>query len=191
MKIGILGGSFNPIHIGHAILANYITQYTDIEQLWLMVSPQNPLKTQLPRSYDAHRLRMAELVTSKCDNVITSGLEFTLPRPSYTIDTLTVLKEKFPQHQFVLIIGADNWCKFDQWKDYNRILDEFEIMVYPRLGYDIVIQEELSSKVRKLDSPIIEVSSTYVREQLKEQRNMNFYLPQDVYRYILENKLYQ
>lgn len=190
MKIGILGGSFNPIHIGHAILANYITQYTDIEQLWLMVSPQNPLKTQLPESYDVHRLAMAELVASKCDNVITSGLEFTLPKPSYTVNTLEVLAEKFPQHEFVLIIGADNWQNFSKWKQYGKILSEHNVMVYPRLGYDIIIPEELKERVAKLDSPIVEVSSTYIREQLKANRNMNYYLPQDVYRYILEKGLY-
>ena len=116
MKIGVLGGSFNPIHIGHAILANYITQCTDIEQLWLMVSPQNPLKSELPQSYDVHRLAMTELVASKCDNVITSGFEFTLPKPSYTVDTLKALREKFPQHEFVLVIGADNWQNFEKWK---------------------------------------------------------------------------
>lgn len=190
MKIGILGGSFNPIHIGHAILANYITQYTDIEQLWLMVSPQNPLKTQLSESYDVHRLAMAELVASKCDNVITSGLEFTLPKPSYTVNTLEVLAEKFPQHEFVLIIGADNWQNFSKWKQYDKILSEHNVMVYPRLGYDIIIPEEFNERVAKLDSPIVEVSSTYIREQLKANRNMNFYLPQDVYRYILEKGLY-
>lgn len=190
MKIGILGGSFNPIHIGHAILANYITQYTDIEQLWLMVSPQNPLKTNLPECYDVHRLAMAELVASKCDNVITSGLEFTLPKPSYTVNTLEVLSEKFPQHEFVLIIGADNWRNFTCWKQYDKILSEYSVMVYPRLGYDIIIPEELKERVTKLDSPIVEISSTYIRKQLKANRNMNYYLPQDVYRYILEKGLY-
>lgn len=190
MKIGILGGSFNPIHTGHAILANYITQNTDIEQLWLMVSPQNPLKSDMLPAYDVHRLTMVELVASKCENVITSGFEFTLPRPSYTIDTLSVLKTKFPQHEFVLIIGADNWSCFDKWKGYKYILENHEIMVYPRNGYNIAIPSELACKVKVLTSPIIEISSTYIREQLKLQRNMNFYLPQDVYRYILENKLY-
>lgn len=190
MKIGILGGSFNPIHTGHAILANYITQNTDIEQLWLMVSPQNPLKSDMLPAYDVHRLTMVELVASKCENVITSGFEFTLPRPSYTIDTLSVLKTKFPQHEFVLIIGADNWSCFDKWKGYKYILENHEIMVYPRNGYNIAIPSELACKVKVLTSPIIEISSTYIREQLKLQRNVNFYLPQDVYRYILENKLY-
>lgn len=190
MKIGILGGSFNPIHIGHAILANYITQYTDIEQLWLMVSPQNPLKEDLSSTYDIHRLAMAELVASKCDNVITSGLEFTLPKPSYTINTLNVLKEKFPEHEFVLIIGADNWLNFDKWKDSDLIIKNHHIMVYPRKGYEIVIPEALSGRVSMLNSPIVEVSSTFVREQLKDNRNMNFYLPQDVYKYILEKRLY-
>ena len=189
MKIGVLGGSFNPIHIGHAILANYITQCTDIEQLWLMVSPQNPLKSELPQSYDVHRLAMTELVASKCDNVITSGFEFTLPKPSYTVDTLKALREKFPQHEFVLVIGADNWENFEKWKDWQEILDKHNILVYPRMGSEIVIPDDLCNKVEKLDSPIIEISSTYIREQLKKGKNMNFFLPKDVYRYILENNL--
>lgn len=191
MKIGILGGSFNPIHTGHAILANYITQHTDIEQLWLMVSPQNPLKDNLAQSYDVHRLAMAELVARKCDNVITSGFEFTLPRPSYTIETLRALKEKFPQHEFVLIIGADNWNVFNRWKNHDEILKSHKIMIYPRQGFDIDIPVELAGSVTKLSSPIIELSSTYIREQLKNNMNMNFYLPQDVYKYILEHKLYR
>lgn len=191
MKIGVLGGSFNPIHIGHAILANYITQCTDIEQLWLMVSPQNPLKSELPQSYDVHRLAMTELVASKCDNVITSSFEFTLPKPSYTVDTLKALREKFPQHEFVLVIGADNWQNFEKWKDWQEILDKHNILVYPRMGSEIVIPDDLCNKVEKLDSPIIEISSTYIREQLKKGKNMNFFLPKDVYRYILENNLYR
>ena len=190
MKIGILGGSFNPIHIGHAILANYITQYTDIEQLWLMVSPQNPLKSEISDSYDVHRLAMAELVASKCENVITSGFEFTLPKPSYTISTLEALTKKFPQHEFVLIIGADNWQNFNKWKDSDVILKNHDIYVYPRKGYEINIPDDLKDKVYSLDSPIVEVSSTFIREQLKHNRNMNFYLPQDVYKYILEKRLY-
>lgn len=190
MKIGILGGSFNPIHIGHAILANYITQYTDIEQLWLMVSPQNPLKNEFDKSYDIHRLAMTELVASKCENVITSGFEFTLPKPSYTVNTLQKLQEKFPEHKFVLIIGADNWCNFHKWKDFETILANHELMVYPRLGYEIDIPFELHSKVYKLNSPIIEISSTYIREQIRAGKNMNFFLPKDVYRYILEHNLY-
>lgn len=191
MKIGVLGGSFNPIHIGHAILANYITQCTDIEQLWLMVSPQNPLKSELPQSYDVHRLAMTELVASKCDNVITSDFEFTLPKPSYTVDTLKALREKFPLHEFVLVIGADNWQNFEKWKDWQEILDKHNILVYPRMGSEIVIPDDLCNKVEKLDSPIIEISSTYIREQLKKGKNMNFFLPKDVYRYILENNLYR
>lgn len=191
MKIGILGGTFNPIHTGHAILANYITQYTDIEQLWLMVSPQNPLKGKQKTSYDIHRLAMAELVASKCDNVITSGLEFSLPKPSFTVETLRVLTEKFPEHEFTLIIGADNWSNFHKWKDYDLILKRHKIMVYPREGYEINIPESLRDTVTALASPIVEISSTFIREQLKINRNMNFYLPENVYRYILEKGLYK
>jgi nicotinate-nucleotide adenylyltransferase len=156
-----------------------------------MVSPQNPLKLELPQSYDVHRLAMTELVASKCDNVITSGFEFTLPKPSYTVDTLKALREKFPQHEFVLVIGADNWQNFEKWKDWQEILDKHNILVYPRMGSEIVIPDDLCNKVEKLDSPIIEISSTYIREQLKKGKNMNFFLPKDVYRYILENNLYR
>lgn len=190
MKIGILGGSFNPIHIGHAILANYITQYTDIEQLWLMVSPQNPLKEEFDESYDIHRLTMTEFVASQCENVVTSGLEFTLSKPSYTVNTLNELRNKFPQHEFVLIIGSDNWSNFHKWKNYESILAHHQLYIYPRLGYEINIPAELEQKVLKLNSPIIEISSTYIREQIKKGKNMNFFLPKDVYKYILKHKLY-
>ena len=161
--------------------------------MWIGLNepPKIPLKSQLPQSYDVHRLAMTELVAKKCDNVITSGFEFSMPKPSYTVDTLAALRNKFPQHEFVLIIGADNWSNFDKWKDAETIIAHHNIMVYPRLGFEIEIPEELKDKVTKLDSPIIEISSTYIREQLKNNRNMNFFLSQDVYRYILENNLYK
>ena len=190
MRIGILGGSFDPIHIGHAILANYGTQFGDIDTLWLMVSPQNPLKNEISSEYDGHRLRMAQLVAEKCDNVSVSGLEFTLPKPSYTVNTLKILSEKFSIDEFVLIIGADNWANFSKWKDYEQILNNYDILVFPRKGYEIIIPEKYSKRVKKLNAPLIEISSTFIRQQLKDMRNMNFFLPQDVYRYILEHKLY-
>lgn len=190
MKIGILGGTFNPIHIGHAILANYITQNTDIDKLWIMVSPQNPLKAKQSKEYDIHRLRMAQLVAERCDNVSTSGLEFTLPKPSYTINTLENLSQKFPDDEFVLIIGADNWQNFSKWRDYKRIISDYRIMVYPRTGYEILIPDEYANHVTPLNAPIIDISSTYIRENLKKLKNMSFFLPHDVYRYILENNLY-
>ena len=177
MKIGIFGGSFNPIHTGHAILANYLATETDLDAVWLMVAPRNPIKSDYDRAYDLHRLRMTEMVTSRIDGAITSGLEFSLPYPSYTINTLNTLSEKFPDDSFVLVIGADNWSIFNRWRCADEIIARFEIYVYPRRGYEISIPDELQGKVKALNSPLIEISSTMVREKLARGENLSFYLP--------------
>ncbi len=190
-RIGIFGGSFNPIHIGHAIIANYVMQNTDLDQLWLMVSPQNPLKADAGRGYDQHRLMMADLVARRIEGVSVSGFEFSLPRPSYTIDTLNELQQRFPNDEFSLIIGADNWAVFNQWKSHDEILSKFGVIIYPRRGYEISIPASLSKTVRIIDAPVVEVSSTGIREGIKAMRNMSFFLTDDVYRYILEKQLYQ
>ena len=190
MKIGIFGGSFNPIHTGHAILTNYLINETDLDAVWLMVAPCNPIKTGHDHAYDVHRLRMTEMVASRFDGVITSGLEFTLPQPSYTINTLHTLTAKFPDDKFVLVIGADNWSIFKRWRCADEIIARFEIYVYPRRGYEISIPDELQGKVKALNSPLIEISSTMVREKLACGENLSFYLPDDVYKYILKHNLY-
>lgn len=190
MKIGIFGGSFNPIHIGHALVTNYISQHTDLDQIWLMVAPQNPLKDAPNSNMDIARIRMAEMVAHRLDKVSTSGFEFSLPRPSYTISTLNALKEKFPNDQFVIIIGADNWVSFPKWKNFNDIIMNFDIFVYPRRGYEIDT-DKLPERVTFLkDAPMVEVSSTDIREGIKNENNMSFYLPDEVYEYILKNRLY-
>lgn len=190
-RIGIFGGSFNPIHVGHAIIANYVMQNTDLDQLWLMVSPQNPLKADAGRGYDQHRLMMADLVARRIEGVSVSGFEFSLPRPSYTIDTLNELQQRFPNDEFSLIIGADNWAVFNQWKSHDEILSKFGVIIYPRRGYEISIPASLSKTVRIIDAPVVEVSSTGIREGIKAMHNMSFFLTDDVYRYILEKQLYQ
>ena len=133
-KIGIFGGSFNPIHVGHALIASYIVENCGLDSLWLMVSPLNPLKEDKEMMSDYHRLRMCELVSRRLQNVITSAFEFDLPKPSYTIDTLNALQEKFPDDEFYLVIGADNWCLFDKWKDGDQIIEKYHILIYPRRG---------------------------------------------------------
>lgn len=190
MKIGIMGGSFNPIHVGHAIISNYITQNTDVEQLWLMVSPLNPFKVGQSMASDYHRLCMTEMVARRLDKVITSGFEFGLPRPSYTIDTLHELQAKFPDDEFVLVIGADNWTSFKQWKDYQEIIDNHSIIVYPRQGYEVSIPDEYRDRVKLVNAPLVEVSSSYIRAQIAKGMNMSFYLPDEVYEYIIKNRLY-
>ncbi len=190
MKIGIFGGSFNPIHTGHAIIANYIAQNSDLDAVWMMVSPLNPLKTENLGASDTDRLRMTEMVTRQLEKVTTSAFEFSMPKPSYTINTLQDLSKRFPNAEFTLIIGADNWYNFKQWKDYEEILANYKILVYPRMGFDIVIPEQYNSNVSIVDAPVIELSSTIIRQGIKNQQNMCFYLPSQVYQYILENRLY-
>ena len=191
MNIAIFGGTFNPIHIGHAILTNYIIENTDIDSVWLMVARQNPLKVGYDKSYDIHRLRMTEMVSSRLHGVITSGFQFSLPYPSYTINTLDALAGKFPEHHFSIVIGADNWAVFDKWKDWERIIEDYGVMVYPRRGYNINIPEKYAGRVVAIDAPMIEVSSTYIREGIASGKDMTFFLPYDVYHYIKRNNLYK
>ncbi len=190
MKIGIFGGTFNPIHVGHAIIANYVIRHCGLDKLWLMVSPLNPFKVEQGEVNDVHRLRMAQLVSRRLENVETSGFEFSLPRPSYTVDTMNALSKKFPDDEFYLIIGADNWEAFDRWAGHDELLAKYHVMVYPREGYKIEIPEQYKAHVQVIDAPVVEVSSTVIRQEIKDMQNMSYYLPDDVYRYILENKLY-
>lgn len=190
MRIGILGGSFDPIHVGHAIIASYIMRHTSLEQLWLMVTPENPWKEGQLHASELHRLRMTELVTRHIEGVTTSAFEMQLPRPSYSVDTLRALRERFPQHEFVLVIGADNWVEFDRWRDHEEILRHHHVMVYPRLGYDIQVPDELQERVTIVQAPIIEVSSTMIRQELQQGHDATFYVTDEVNHYIVKNHLY-
>lgn len=192
MRIGIFGGSFDPIHIGHAIIAHHIITSGAVDRLWMMVSPVNPLKACNERHVtDADRLRMVEMVTRTLEGVETSAFEFSMPRPSYTIDTLNALQEKFPDDEFYLVIGADNWAVFDRWRNNEEILAKYHIIIYPRLGYDVTIPDELKNRVELVDAPIIELSSTMVRERLGQGLSARFYVPDDVLGYIERNNLYR
>ena len=192
MKIGIFGGSFNPIHSGHAIIAHHIISSGAVDRLWLMVSPVNPLKVGLEQQVaDTDRLRMVEMVTRPLENIETSAFEFTMPKPSYTIDTLNALQSKFPDDEFYLVTGADNWVIFDRWRNSKEILAKYHLLVYPRLGYDVVIPEELRDRVTLVDAPIIELSSTAVRERLAQGLSARYYVPDEVLSYIERKGLYR
>jgi nicotinate-nucleotide adenylyltransferase len=192
MKIGIFGGSFNPIHSGHAIIAHHIISSGAVDRLWLMVSPVNPLKVGLEQQVaDTDRLRMVEMVTRPLENVETSAFEFTMPKPSYTIDTLNALQAKFPDDEFYLVTGADNWAIFERWRNSEEILAKYHLLVYPRLGYEVVIPEELRDRVTLVDAPIIELSSTAVRERLAQGLSARYYVPDEVLSYIERKGLYR
>ena len=191
MKIGIFGGSFDPIHIGHAIIAQHIISSGAVDRLWFMVSPVNPLKVGKERLVtDTDRLRMVEMVSRPMEGVETSAFEFTMPRPSFTIDTLNALQAKFPDDEFYLVTGGDNWQIFSKWRNSDEILAKYHLLIYPRLGYDVVIPDELKDRVTLVDAPIIEVSSTEVRERLANGQSVRYYVPDEVLAYIERKNLY-
>ena len=191
MNIGIFSGSFNPIHVGHVILANYIVEFTEIDEIWFLVSPQNPLKSTEELSDQQLRLEMTKLALQKYAKFKVSDFEFHMPKPSYTIDTLRALRERYQEDTFSLIIGADNWNVFESWREFDKILEEFKLKVYPRLGSRITIPNKLKHKVEALDSPIVEMSSTFIRESIVEGKNITAFLPEGVYEYIIEKGLYK
>lgn len=190
-RIGIFGGTFNPIHVGHAIIANSMLQQGIVDQLWFMVSPLNPFKvSDSDIAPDVHRLCMAELVARNVDGLVASAFEFNLPKPSYTIDTLNALTEKFPESEFVLIIGADNWAAFDRWYKHDEILERFQVVVYPRLGHQVDIPDALKGRVILADAPVIEISSTMIRECIAQGKDFSFLVIEPVAQYITNNRLY-
>lgn len=191
MNIGIFSGSFNPIHMGHVILANYIVEFTEIEEVWFVVSPQSPFKAGTELSDEHIRFKMVETALEKYEKLKASDFEFSMPKPSYTVDTLNALQSKYPECNFTLIIGADNWSYFENWKEHEEILENYNLKVYPRLGFRIAIPGKLKTKVEAMDSPILEISSTFIRESIKNGKDIRAFLPDKVYDYIIENKLYK
>ncbi|WP_455497464.1 nicotinate (nicotinamide) nucleotide adenylyltransferase [Coprobacter sp.] len=193
MKIGIFSGSFNPIHIGHLIIANYLCEFEGLDEIWFIVSPQNPLKSKDSLMNDIHRVVMVKEAIRENRKFKFCDIEFSLPLPSYTIQTLKALEEKYPQNEFYLIIGSDNWLIFDHWKDYKEILKNYPVLIYPRFGYEIKTNRiNLPGKnVRVTKSPVIDISSTFIREGISKGKNMNYYMPSNVYQYILSKALYQ
>lgn len=191
MNIGIFSGSFNPIHIGHLILANYITEFTDMDEIWFLVTPQNPLKENTNLLDEQLRLEMVEKGLIDYPKLKASDFEFSLPRPSYTINTLDALSEQYPEHNFSLIIGADNWVVFDRWKDSENIIKKYKVYVYPRLDCRISIPKKFKNRVEALESPILEISSTFIRDSIRNGKNIKVFLPDSVYKYIKKNNLYK
>jgi len=189
MKIGLYFGSFNPIHVGHLIIANHIAYHTDCEQVWLMVSPQNPFKKSgsLLNEYD--RLYMTEMAIGNEPLLKVNKDEFSLPRPSYTIDTLTYLSEKYPQHQFSVIMGSDSYQNLSKWKNSDVLINNYSIYVYLRPGHEP--QKIAGADVTICDAPHLSISSSKIRKLIKSGKSARFMVPDKVYDYILESHYYQ
>lgn len=188
-RVGLFFGSFNPVHIGHLVIANYMANFTELEEVWFVVSPQNPFKEKksLANMYD--RLEMVNLALENSDKLRASDIEFHLPQPSYTIDTLTHLSERYPNHEFVLIMGEDNLAGLHKWKNADILLRDYKIAVYPRPGYDGGKLKKHPS-VTVTDTPLMELSSTFIRKAIKERKNIQFFTPEKVLDFIDKKGLY-
>jgi nicotinate-nucleotide adenylyltransferase len=190
MHIGLFFGSFNPIHVGHMVLANYMASFTDLEQVWFVVSPHNPLKEKSSLLNQNQRLHMVNLAVDDSNTLKSSNIEFGLSQPSYTINTLAHLKEKYPQHRFSLIMGGDNLESFTKWKNYEEILKNHKIYVYPRPNTHF---EEFKNhqNVVITEAPLMEVSSTMIRQAIKDKKDVSFFVPRAVWQYIEEMHFYK
>jgi nicotinate-nucleotide adenylyltransferase len=204
MNIGLYFGTFNPIHIGHLIIANYMADYTDLDQVWLVVSPQNPLKKKKSLLEDYHRLALVKEAIYDNNKIKVSDIEFGLPKPSYTANTLAHLKEKYPENQFNLIMGEDNLRTFHKWKNYEVILEKHKLYVYPRV---LTIQEEEEveeigylpenkllehkSVIRCEEAPVMKVSSSFIRQAIKDGKDVRYLLSERVHKYLDEMNFYR
>ena len=189
MKTGLFFGSFNPIHIGHLAIANYMVEFTDIQQLWFVISPQNPLKERKSLLPNYHRLELVHLALEDDPRYSVTDIEFNMPTPSYTIDTLVRLSEKYPEKQFVIIMGSDQLPFFPKWKNSEEIVKHYTRYVYPRPGH--IIDENLETNLEVVDAPLMEISSSFIRRAIKEGKNIQQFLPEPVWKYIDEMNFYK
>jgi nicotinate-nucleotide adenylyltransferase len=190
-ETGIFSGSFNPIHAGHLMLASYLCAFTSLEEIWFVVSPHNPLKKAAELLPDDIRLEMVRLALEDYDQLIPSDVEFHMPRPSYTIDTLDVLTRAHPDRRFSLIIGGDNWSSFDRWKGHERLIRDYRILIYPRLGVNVVIPEQYRDTIQLVKAPVLEISSTFIRRCIRDGKNMRAFIPPKTYEFLEQRNLYR
>ena len=192
-KIGLFFGSFNPIHIGHLILANYILENSDMDELWFVVSPQNPFKDKKSLLTDHNRLDMVQLAVKNYPKMRASNVEFSLPKPSYTIDTLTYLKEKYPNYSFALIMGEDNLDSLPKWKNAEKLMSDYQIIVYPRTFEGEKKDSEYlqHENISMVNAPIIELSATEIRNMIKGGKNVRPMLPPEVFEYLDGSSFYK
>ncbi|MFT5777385.1 MAG: nicotinate-nucleotide adenylyltransferase [Crocinitomicaceae bacterium] len=202
MKVGLYFGTFNPIHVGHLVIANYMTEFSDLDQIWIVVSPQNPLKDKKTLLQDFHRLALVRVAIEDNPNLKASDIEFELPIPSYTSTTLTYLREKHPENEFSLIMGEDNLRTFHKWINHETILENHRVYVYPRV---MTVQEEVAGDVKGipaqfvdhpnvelcLDVPVMKISSSFIRKAIKEGNDVRYLLTEPVYRYVDEMNFYR
>jgi nicotinate-nucleotide adenylyltransferase len=190
MKTGLFFGSFNPVHIGHMAIANYMVEYTDLDKLWFVVSPHNPLKEKSSLLADYHRLEMVNVAINDDNRFKASNIEFKLQQPSYTINTLTYLNEKYPKNEFIIIMGSDGLETFHKWKNYKLIIENYKRYIYPRPDTDPKIMENIENGII-VNAPLMEISSTFIRESIKKGKDVRHFLPLKVWEYLDEMNFYK
>jgi nicotinate-nucleotide adenylyltransferase len=190
MKVGLFFGSFNPIHTGHLIIANYFLEWGELDQVWLIVSPQNPLKHRSGLLDEKHRLYMANLAVEDNYRLRASNVEFHLPKPSYTIDTLTYLSEKYPDYEFTLLMGSDNLDSIQKWKNYDILLRDYPIMVYNRPEFS-ALKEFPGANIRYFNAPLLNISATFIREAIRAGKDVRYLLPDKIYEYVKSMHFYE
>lgn len=192
MKIGLFFGTFNPIHVGHLIIANHMAEFSDLEEVWLVVTPHNPLKKKSSLLDNHHRYQLVQEATEDYPKLKPSNIEFGLPQPNYTVNTLVNLYEKYPEHDFSLIMGLDNLNSFYKWKNPEAILKDHELYVYPRVSGGKKSSDLLKhEKVHLIDAPIVEISSTFIRKAIKEGKNIRALMPHRAWKYMDEMNFYK
>jgi len=190
MKIGLYFGSFNPVHVGHLLVADYMVEFTNLEKIWFVISPQNPFKNINILLDNNSRLELLNIAIEDNPNFKTCDIEFNLTRPSYTINTLDILTEKYPEHEFSIIMGGDCFAELNKWKDYQKILDNYDIYVYPR-GKKINYLFPFERVTFVNDAPLFELSSSFIRQSIKDNKNLRYFLTDKVYNRIKEMKYYE
>lgn len=188
MHIGLYFGSFNPVHIGHLIIANHIAEHAALDKIWFVVSPQNPLKPSTTLLNEYQRLHLVSVAIEDDDRFKVSDIEFKLPKPSYTIDTLTHLAEKYPTHSFTVIMGADSYTNIKKWKNYQQIVKNYSIMVYNRPGFEIK-NNEFNATI--INAPLLDISSTLIRNYIKAKKSIKYLVHDKVYQELMNNKYYR
>ncbi|WP_111707343.1 nicotinate (nicotinamide) nucleotide adenylyltransferase [Lutibacter citreus] len=192
MKVGLFFGTFNPIHVGHMIIANYMAEFSDLDEVWFVITPLSPFKKKKSILDNIHRLAITNVAVENYRKLKTSDIEFKLPQPNYTINTLIHIEEKYPEHQFCLIMGEDNLKGFHKWKNYKTILKNYELYVYPRISDGKTESELLTHpKVHRIDAPIVQISSTFIRKSIKDKKDISTMLPADVWKYVDEMNFYK
>ena len=175
MKVGLYFGSFNPVHIGHLIIANHAINETDINQVWFIVSPQNPFKNSASLLNEYQRLHLIRSAIDGEKNLRASSVEFNLPKPSYTVNSLAYLKEKYPEYNFSILMGSDGFQNLNKWKNYEAIVNNYKIYIYKRPGFEIT--EKHGAKIQLFDAPLLQISSTHIRELIKNKKSIRYLVP--------------